>query len=371
MPTGACSSGYHDGGDGECTSAGACSANYHDGGTGTCVPLVACSSGYHDDGTGVCVLDGDCASGYHDGGDGRCVTLAKCSAGYHDGGDGTCIAASGCLYGYRDDGTGKCVCDPYMSGLPVTACEGLKGSPEDQIVVAGIFGWPLSDADYQVAQYKIAPVPNPNTADTQHTTVYDYWPICYDPDHMPTSGNTDAATGFDATAAGLAARGGLRESAFIDEFGTNGLKFSACEREYGTALTAIGAAMASQIQTLCVTDKLYDTDQSSGNGLQPDCTAYYAVPQPDPRDSTKIIYVKSEPALPQCEASYSASNPPPDSVGDCWRVASDATACKSGGLLVTVLRTAAHLNAGPLIPGTRLDMLCRTCHDSTVAGCSY
>jgi hypothetical protein len=94
----------------------------------------------------------------------------------------------------------------------------LKADP-DQIVVAGIFGWPRSDADMASAQYKIAPVPNPNTADTQHPTVYDYWPVCYDPNHLPSPATTDPATGFDATAAAWGATGGLRESAFVDEFG--------------------------------------------------------------------------------------------------------------------------------------------------------
>ena len=34
----------------------------------------------------------------------------------------------------------------------------LKAYPDDQIVVAGIFGWPLDDADMASATYKIAPV---------------------------------------------------------------------------------------------------------------------------------------------------------------------------------------------------------------------
>jgi len=84
--------------------------------------------------------------------------------------------------------------------------KGLKPDPENQILVAGIFGWPLGEpgssefnSNMAAAKYKIAPVPNPNTADTQHPTVYDYWPICYDPDHQPSAASADPATGFDTT----------------------------------------------------------------------------------------------------------------------------------------------------------------------------
>jgi hypothetical protein len=60
----------------------------------------------------------------------------------------------------------------------------LKADP-NQFFVAGVFGLPLSDADAQTAQYKIDLVPNPNIADTDHPQVFDLWPICYDPNHLP------------------------------------------------------------------------------------------------------------------------------------------------------------------------------------------
>jgi hypothetical protein len=274
-------------------------------------------------------------------------------------------------YGTNTDTSGPTDCAPLKNVQHLAEeIKSLKSMPEEQIMVAGIFGWPLTDADMSSAVYKIAPIPNPNTADTQHPQVHDYWPICYDPDHKPAAATTDGATGFDAQAASWGATGGLRESAFIEQFGLNGMKFSACERDYTLAMTNFGTGLATQMQNLCVTDQLYDADKNSGNGVQADCRVVYALPQDDANDPTKITYVKSTTALPRCDASYSASNPPPDSAGDCWQLANDATACKSG-LLVSVLRTAANQKAGPLTPGTKLDMICRTCHDSTVAGCGY
>jgi hypothetical protein len=82
--------------------------------------------------------------------------------------------------------------------------------------VPGIFGWPLSDADRATAIYKIDKNPNPNIQDLSYPLIYDYRPVCHDPEHpAPQDGS------YDARAAGIGATGGLRMSAFIDEFGKN------------------------------------------------------------------------------------------------------------------------------------------------------
>ena len=246
----------------------------------------------------------------------------------------------------------------------------LKSDPENQILVAGIFGWPLTDADMATARYKIAPVPNPNTNDAQHPTVYDYWPVCYDPTHMPSAATTDAATGFDATAAGIGATGGLRESAFIDEFGANGLKFSICQTDFTKSMQVIGDTIAKHLQNLCVDYKLMDKDADPSNGLQPDCRVVYRTPGPDPNDNSKIIYTESPTSLPECDTGATSGNV----TTDCWQLtigtADAKNKCPIMGQLITVLRTAKEISDGPLTPGTKVGMQCRTCTDMTATICA-
>jgi hypothetical protein len=247
----------------------------------------------------------------------------------------------------------------------------LKEDPDNQLLVAGIFGWPRSDTDMASAQYKIAPVPNPNTADTQHPTVYDYWPVCYDPNHLPSPATTDVATGFDATAAGWGATGGLRESAFIDEFGRNGLKFSICEPDFAKSMQTIGGAVAKKVQNLCVEYKLFDTDSVMA-GVQADCRVAWRTPITDAKNPSRIVWQESALGLPQCPAGATSGN----IAADCWQLAFDITKCPWTGQLVNVLRTAAEISAGPITPGTKLGMQCRTCPDLvpgavSTPGCDY
>ncbi len=247
----------------------------------------------------------------------------------------------------------------------------LKEDPDNQILVAGIFGWPRSDADMASAQYKIAPVPNPNAADTQHPTVYDYWPVCYDPKHLPSPATTDPATGFDATAAGWGATGGLRESAFVDEFGANGFKLSICEPDFTDAMKTIGNAVAKKLQNLCVPYKLLDTD-SATPGVQPDCRVTYRVPvvNPNPNSPIQVTYSEDPVGLPQCPSGASSGS----IAADCWQLTSDFDKCPGNGQMIDVLRTAAEIIAAPLPAGTKVGMQCRTCPDplpgaAAVRGC--
>jgi hypothetical protein len=244
--------------------------------------------------------------------------------------------------------------------------KGLRSDPS-QVFVAGIFGWPTSDADMATAQYKIAPVPNPNTADTMHPTVYDYWPVCYDPDHMP-SANADKATGFDATAAGWGATGGLRESAFIDEFGSNGMKWSICERDFSASMKGIGDALSRKMQDLCFDYKLVDSDLTTA-GVQGDCEVRWETPREDPQDPTKVIYIYDPQLMPQCPAGAINGNV----AEDCWQLTMDIAKCPANGQLVNVLRTAEQIsNARQIMPGTRVHMKCHVClAGSTDPGCNY
>jgi len=140
----------------------------------------------------------------------------------------------------------------------------LKDDPANQIVVAGIFGWPLSDADMATATYKIGPVPHPNTADTAHPTVFDLWPVCYDPSRKPAN-----STDFDSSAAAAGAAPGLRLSAFVDEFDENGLKFSICQADFASTMSQSGAKLAQQIANRCL---------PASFAQYKSCTAHYLIP---------------------------------------------------------------------------------------------
>jgi hypothetical protein len=236
------------------------------------------------------------------------------------------------------DGTGTTdtsvptTCSPLKSIHHLaTELKALKSRPEEQILVAGIFGWPLGQDDMASATYKIASVPNPNTADTQHPTVFDVWPICYDPNHLPSS--PDSTTGFDATAAGWGATPGLRLSAFVDEFGGNGLKFSICQPDFSVAMLKIGATLAKKPSNLCVAAR---TDDYAG------CTANYLVP-----DSSGNL-VRDPTTLPLCNGSR--TNKP------CYALVSDAPKCPGAAYEVQIVQG---IDAGSSLPsGTMLEFTC-------------
>jgi len=260
------------------------------------------------------------------------------------------------------DTSGPTTCSP-LKGVHQLAQEikALKADPDNQIMVAGIFGWPRTDDDMAKAKYKIdrVPGPRPEDADNQQGQVWDYWPVCYDPDHEP----ADPAT-FDAEAWGWGAQGGLRISAFIDEFGQNGLKHSICERDFTRAMGPFADTIAYKLQNLCINAKLMDVDPVTP-GLQSDCRVVYRVPQADPATG-KVTYTESPQSLPICPAGAT-----PDTISaDCWKLVIDNTKCPDNGQLISVVRTAAEIADGPLTAGTKIAMQCWTCPDFTSrAGC--
>jgi hypothetical protein len=202
----------------------------------------------------------------------------------------------------------------------------LKEHPGEQLLVSGIFGWPLDEsAEFDAAVYKVAPVANPNMADTAHPTVFDVWPVCYDPNHPPT--NPDPVTGYDVQAAGFGATPGLRMSAFVDEFAANGSKFSICQPDYSAAMAQIGAALAKKMHNQCVPTSFTQTGQCSASYESPDGTLK---------------------AIPVCDAT--------ESVVPCFTLVTDPNTCPGDNYLV-------HLNRGlaatdPVPAGTWLIFTC-------------
>ena len=239
----------------------------------------------------------------------------------------------------------------------------LKDDP-GQIMVAGIFGWPPYE-DMAQAKYRIDLIPNPNSADPAHPQIYDYWPVCYDPDHLPSDANT-----YDPSAAGWGATGGLRLSAFIDEFGPNGLKFSICERDFSNAMRMIGSGIGEAINP-CIDYKLVDTDPITP-GVQADCRVYYRTPMQDPVDANKVVYVEDAESMPRCDPGQSDDT---QAVYPCWKLVIDRTKCPRNGNLINVVRKPSERST-PLVPGTKTGMQCWTCTDlipeiPPSAGCGY
>jgi len=237
----------------------------------------------------------------------------------------------------------------------------LKSNPDKLIFVAGIFGWPLDGQD--TLPYKIDLVPNPFTADTAHPQVYDAWPICYDPQHYSA---TDQTT-YNLDDAGFGAVGGLREAAFIDQFGENGSKFSICQADFSNSLGGIGSALAYRLPNLCLDSKLVDTDPAAP-GLQPDCLVFYLNPVTGPNG--QVNHVKDPTPLFGCEDGAS----PETVAADCWRLLNDTTRCPGQGQWVDVVRTAAEIAQTPQIPvGTELSMQCQVCTSANSAApeCTY
>jgi hypothetical protein len=217
------------------------------------------------------------------------------------------------------------------------------------------------------ATYKIDKIPNPNSQDISHPQDFEYWPVCYDPSRPPPADGS-----YDANAFGMGATGGLRMSAFVDEFGSNGLKFSICQSDFSDSMQKIGSAMARKLQNLCFNYKLVDVDPNTP-GLQPDCQVTYRIPTPSANDPTKIV-MKETDNLPEC-ADGSTNGAV---TVDCWQLTTDNNAknlCPISGQLISVLRTADELANSPLSPGTQIKMQCRTCPDSlsggSSSGCDY
>ena len=287
-------------------------------------------------------------------------TAAKFEANFAD-----CAARSDACPNPTDgsaatDTSGPTTCSP-LKDIHHLANEikALKANPAEQIAVIGIFGWPRAGADSRPdlvnAKYKIDLVPGPGTedVDNQQGPMWDAWPVCYDPDHQPSDPDT-----FDADAWGWGARGGLRLSAFIDEFGDNGVKFSICERDFSRAMRAFGEG-PSVLHNLCIDAKLMDVDPVSP-GLQPDCRVVYRVPQTD-ATTGKVTYTESFQSLPMCSPGAT-----PDTLtSDCWQLAIDKTKCPVNGQLISVVRTAAEITNGPLTAGTKIGIQCWTCPDFT------
>jgi hypothetical protein len=260
-------------------------------------------------------------------------------------------------------------CDPKETGEKATSCSPLasikkiaeniksvKWNDTEWFLVAGIIGWP-TEAQTS-ATYKIAMTPNPTAGQPD---LYDYWPVCYDPDHpMPATGPADRAA-FDL-AFGWGGFGGLRVKAFLNEFDPdNKLVFSICERDYSKALTTIGENLANKLVNLCINFKLLDTNLVAP-GLQADCLVVENTPI---LENGQIKYKVSD-MISHCDVAKGQK--------PCWRLAEDPVKCP--GSLKFVIE-----HEDNVVPptDTRVKMNCLKCESNAtkakdaypVAGCDY
>lgn len=251
-------------------------------------------------------------------------------------------------------------CNPLTSidelALAVKEVKGKENS--DRVFVAAIYGTPRA-GDTSTPSYKIDMVHDPRYPNDPNARVWDYWPICYDPDYPP------SASGYDQAALDHGATGGLRIDAFLSQFPESHRRaYSICESDFGPAMKGIGDALSVLMGNLCVPYKLVDT--SDAPGVQADCRVAYKIPhtQKAQDGSWVTTWNESPDSLPDCATNK--RSPP------CWEVirgdanGSDAekTAaqrCPAKGSapsqMVNVLRPP---NDG-LPEGTKAVMQCLTC----------
>jgi len=314
----------------------------------------------------------------------RCATRAHACAGvtldYPAKGPlsvpySSCRARTDATCASTEDTSQATGCNPLLEIARLAdSVKQLKGGAEtadERILVAGIYGKPR--ADEGDGTYKIDYTPDPTPGAAQDAKIWDYWPVCYDPEFPP------KASGFDPVAAERGAWGGLRIAAFLDEFpARNRLAYSICESDYGPAMKGIGEALSALMGDLCVPYKL--VDQSDAPGLQADCRVAYRIPRQvdDGKGNTGIAYDEQKGSLPMCDATRTP---------DCWEVIFGneqgtelerraAKSCPAKNNAPSQMVNVVRSPGSSLPDGTKAVMQCSTCTDpipgmEPVAGCDY
>jgi len=266
--------------------------------------------------------------------------------------DDTCDASA--------DTSAATACNPLMNVKKLAdEIKLLKGADaDDKILVAGIYGTPRP-SDTTVRPYKIDLTPNP-TPGSSVANVYDYWPVCYDPNYMP------SGSGFDKTAADHGATGGLRIKAFLDEFKPrNRLAYSICESDFGPAMAGIGDAIRILMDDLCVPFKL--EDRSDEPGVQASCRVVWKVPETvtDDKGIKTIKFNELPESLHKCDADHTSN---------CWEVKfgktngtaeeqDTAKRCPAKGTAPSQMINVVKAPGTTLVEGTKVAMQCVSCVD--------
>jgi len=242
----------------------------------------------------------------------------------------------------------------------IDSVNGVKGNPQTQILVSGIFGWPPDTALPNVQttdQYRIGV--DTTSLPAPENTYWDYMPICWNPTVQASDGNI------------YKAYGGLRHNKFVSAFGANGQRFSICNQDFTDAMTQIGTAISQALSPGCVQYPLIDTNPNAP-GVQPECQVVYDSGCTTPGQNGCLTTGYSQETLTECidpttQLPLDPTNPllanVPDSARPCWYLYYDAdrtTGCPNAFMnqRITVLRPST----APLAPpGTLLALTCLTC----------
>jgi hypothetical protein len=131
----------------------------------------------------------------------------------------------------------------------------------------------------------------------------------------------------------MGAAPGLRLSAFVDEFGKNGLKFSICQTDFTATMSQIGAKLAQQAYNRCLPASFAQNKS---------CTAHYLVPYELQNHTTN--YTRQADAVASCDDS--------PKMPSCYTLVPDAPPCAPGEFLVQG-------DSGSALPlGTLLEFTC-------------
>ena len=235
-----------------------------------------------------------------------------------------------------------------------------------KIFVSGIIGWPPGPNDTNLPatvqtsdQYRIDK--DATSLPLSQKTLWDYMPICQDPNQTSADGNI------------YKAYGGLRLKKFIDAFGDKGRVFSICNSDFTNAITQTGNALLHAMPVSgdlgCVPYALTDAAPNTP-GLQPHCEAVDRVPCLTPGQDGCLDDGYKDTPIPECKDGQGnlldPASPQLDSVSEgsrpCWYFSYDATC--ANGQKISALRPT-----GTVAPaGTFLAMTCQTCPASN-PGC--
>jgi hypothetical protein len=246
----------------------------------------------------------------------------------------------------------------------IDSVNGVKGNPQAQILVSGIYGWPPDTALPNVQttdQYRIGV--DTTWFPTSQDTLWDYMPICWNTTVTSSDGNI--YKGY----------GGLRHNKFVSAFGANGHTFSICNQDFTGAMTQIGQAIAQALKPGCVQYPLIDTNPNVA-GVQPECQVVYETACSPAGQGSCLSTGYSQTTLTEC-IDPTTGNPLapsqtpqtgniPDSARPCWYLYYDpntTTGCPNAYMNQRI--TALQPSTQPLPPaGTLLAMKCLTCANS-------